>query len=191
MTTNNSSAVVNLSKPQQYAANSRLTSGYLVSLVLGSCSTIISAVLHNPVLVKLLIVTFIATSFEQQIFKLVAYVKKSIKLWQIVIAVVVAGAFIGLGMYPADAQLFNPLQQQTNTVLNSAGAGQASASITGIFTLMNIVVTIAGVGAVIYGAYNQNQGHSLRESFTPLALVLLVYIGCSFVMRLFLGTAAG
>lgn len=83
--------------------------------------------------------------------------------------------------------LFSPLQQQTNNVLTQAGAGAAATSITGIFGLMNILVAIGGVGAVVYGGYQQSQGHTLRESFTPLAVVLLVYVGCSFVMRLFLG----
>ena len=87
--------------------------------------------------------------------------------------------------------LFNPLEKETTKVLSQAGATGAGNSILGIFGLLNIIVAIAGVGAVVYGAFQQGQGHTLRESFTPLALVLVVYVGCSFVMRLFLGSSTG
>lgn len=181
----------------------KLNPEHLVSLVLGVCITVISAVMHNPGLVEILLVAFIATSFEKTMLKsvqrLYSYLFRNIKLLRIVAAVTVVGLlFEWLGMTKVNAQaapsgggLFNPLQQQTNTVLTQAGVSGAGNSILGIFGLMDIMVTIAGVGGVVYGAYQQGQGHTLRESFTPLALVLVVYIGCSFVMRMFLGTNAG
>lgn len=172
----------------------KLKLDHIVCLVLTACAAAISTAIHNPTLIEILLVAFIATSFEQQFLKVVEQIKKNIKLWQL--AVVIGGAVLLIiwGMHPVNAQvvpnggLFNPLQTQTNAVLQAAGAGQAGTSLLGIFPLMNILVTIAGVSAVVFGAYQQTQGHTLRESFTPLALVLLVYLGCSFVMRMFLGT---
>lgn len=174
---------------------------YLISLVLSVCITTISTVMHNPGLVSILLVASIATSFEKTMFKWVeqlhSYFSKQVRLRQIIVAVTVVGLLLGLGVTRVNAQaapagggLFNPLQQQTNAVLTQAGVAGTGNSILGIFGLMNIMVTIAGVGGVVYGAYQQGQGHTLRESFTPLALVLVVYIGCSFVMRMFLGTNA-
>lgn len=179
----------------------KLKPDHLVSLVLGVCITTISTVMHNPGAVEILLFASIATSFEKTMFKWVeqshSYLFKQIRLRQIVVAFAVVGLLFGLGMTrvnaqaaPANGGLFNPLQQQTNAVLTQAGVAGTGNSILGIFGLMNIMVTIAGVGGVVYGAYQQGQGHTLRESFTPLALVLVVYIGCSFVMRMFLGTNA-
>lgn len=197
----NSSMQCQKSAAQLTLALPKLKPDHLVSLVLGVCITTISTVMYNPGLVEILLVAQIATSFEKMMFKWVeqlhSYLFKNIKLLRIVVAVAIVGLLSGLGMTRVNAQaapagggLFNPLQQQTNTVLTQAGVAGAGNSILGIFGLMDIMVTIAGVGGVVYGAYQQGQGHTLRESFTPLALVLVVYIGCSFVMRMFLGTNA-
>lgn len=196
MTTNNSLSTIPSVKSKQSGTRSRLKSRQLVTLVLGFSILLISTVFHNQVWAGSLFIALIATSFDRQLNQLVKKLNSFIKLWQVEVAIAVTAVFVSLGMSPVNAQavpgggLFNPLQQQTNSVLTAAGAGEAGNSILGIFSLMNIIVTIAGVGAVVYGAYQQSQGHTLRESFTPLALVLVVYLGCSFVMRMFLGTTA-
>lgn len=187
MITNNSLTVITSAKFPKSCYRTWLKWRSGATLTLGFAILLISAAFHQQVLAGSLFVTLIGINFEQQLEKGIKKLNFKIKIWQVLVAIVVAAVLVSSAIHPVNAQLFNPLQQQTNTVLNSAGAGAAAASITGIFTLMNIVVTIAGIGAVVYGAYNQNQGHSLRESFTPLALVLLVYIGCAFVMRMFLG----
>jgi len=185
--TNNPLTVITSAKSPKSCGRTRLKPRHKATLALGLPIIVVATAFHQQVLAGSLYVTLIAISFEHYLEKLAKKLNVKIKLWQVLVAIVVAAVFVSSAINPANAQLFNPLQQQTNTVLNAAGAGAAGASVTGIFTLMNIVVTIAGIGAVVYGAYNQNQGHSLRESFTPLALVLLVYIGCAFVMRMFLG----
>lgn len=174
-------------KFKKFCYRTRLKPRQNITLALGLPILVISMAFHQQVVAGSLFVTLIAISFEHYLEKGVRELNVNIKIWQVLVAIVVAAVFVSSAIDPANAQLFNPLQQQTNTVLNAAGAGAASASMAEIFTLMNIVVTIAGIGAVVYGAYNQNQGHSLRESFTPLASVILVYIGCAFVMRMFLG----
>lgn len=200
MTINNTSIAPSPMTFQHFSlltfALTKLNPEHLLFLILSGSAAEISAA-QNPLLVEILLITFIATSFEQQFLKLVEQIKKNIKLWQIVVAIGTVALLVIWGMHPVNAQaapgggLFSPLQQQTNSILQASGAGQAGNSILGIFSLMNIIVTISGVGAVVYGAYQQSQGHTLRESFTPLALVLVVYIGCSFVMRMFLGTGGG
>ncbi len=187
MTSNNSLTSIPPAKSKQSLYPTSRKYRQQVVLTVGFSALIMGTVFHSSMIVGSLFFALIAINFGQQLEKLVKKLNVKIKAWQVLVVIVIAAVFVSSAINPVNAQLFNPLQQQTNTVLESAGAGAAGASVTGIFTLMNIVVTIAGIGSVVYGGYNQSQGHSLRESFTPLALVLLVYIGCAFVMRMFLG----
>ncbi len=181
------------------------SSRQLVTLMLGIPVAMLSATRGDYVLAVSLGIALLATTYDKQVDKLLKKVTVKLKIWQMVAGISIAAVVMGIWQpmavvagpaTPAPAPtsapaggggLFSPLQQQTNTVLTQASAGAAATSITGIFGLMNILVAIGGVGAVVYGGYQQSQGHTLRESFTPLAVVLLVYVGCSFVMRLFLG----
>lgn len=181
------------------------SSRQLVTLMLGIPVAMLSAVRGDYVLAGSLTIALMATTYDKQLVKPLKKVKVKLKIWQMVAGISIAAILMGIlqpvtvlagptgggGGAPAPGGggqgLFSPLQNQTNTVLTQAGANAAASSITGIFGLMNILVAIAGVSAVVYGGYQQSQGHTLRESFTPLAVVLLVYVGCSFVMRLFLG----
>lgn len=157
--------------------------------------TILSVALFHPIKASLLTLALITIYFKTKLYRLAKKLGVKIKTWQIFTAISASTVFVSLAIYPADAQtapgggggLFNPLQQQTNNVLTAAGAGGVASSINGIFGLMNILVAVAGIGAVVYGGYQQTQGHTLRESFTPLAVLLMVYIGCSIVMKVFLG----
>lgn len=181
-----------------------ISSRQLVTLGLGIPVAMLSATRGDYVMAVSLGIALLVTTYDRQVDKLIRKVTVRVKIWQMVIGVSVAAVLIGMlqpmavlagptapapggGGGGGGQGLFSPLQQQTNNVLTQAGAGAAATSITGIFGLMNILVAIGGVGAVVYGGYQQSQGHTLRESFTPLAVVLLVYVGCSFVMRLFLG----
>lgn len=153
----------------------------------------LSVALFHPIIAGLLSLTLIATYFKPKLYRLAKKFGLKIKPWQIFTAISASALLISMAVHPASAQtapgggLFNPLQQQTNSVLTAAGASGVANSIAGIFGLMNILVTVAGVGAVVYGGYQQSQGHTLRESFTPLAVLLMVYIGSSIVMKVFLG----
>lgn len=167
----------------------------IVCLILSICVLLISTVMHNQVLVGILTLSFIATSNEQYFLKLIEQLQKNIKFFSVIVVAIVIAAICLLQqaevMAQASGGLFNPLEKETTKVLTQSGATGAGNSILGMFGLMNILVAVAGIGAIVYGAFQQSQGHTLRESFTPLALVLMVYIGCSFVMRLFLGTGSG
>lgn len=173
----------------------KLKTDFIVCLILSICVLLIGTVMHNGVLVGILTLSFIATSSEQQFLLLIRQLQKNILIACLVVGAIVVAAICLLQQAPLMAQtsggLFNPLEKETTKVLSQAGATGAGNSILGIFGLLNIIVAIAGVGAVVYGAFQQGQGHTLRESFTPLALVLVVYVGCSFVMRLFLGSSTG
>lgn len=170
-------------------SSSTISSRQLVTLMLGIPVAMLSATRGDYVLAVSLSIALLATTYDRKLDKLLKKVKVKIRIWQVVAAICTFTVL--LVNKPASAQLFNPLQQRTNTVLTQAGASGVATSITGIFGLMNILVAIGGVGAVVYGGYQQSQGHTLRESFTPLAIVLFVYVGCSFVMRLFLGAGGG
>lgn len=182
--------------------SSTTSSRQLVTLGLGIPVAMLSAIRGDYVLAISLLITLSMTTYDKQVNKFVRKVTIKLYFWQMVVGIGMAAVLMGTlqpmavlagppgAPAPAPAGgggLFSPLQQQTNNVLTQAGATAAATSITGIFGLMNILVAIAGVSAVVYGGYQQSQGHTLRESFTPLAVVLLVYVGCSFVMRLFLG----
>ena len=173
----------------------QLKSDSIVCLVMSACVLLIGTVMHNQALVGILILSFIATSNEQYFLKLIEQLQKNIKFSSVIIGAIVIAAICLLQqaevMAQASGGLFNPLEKQTSKVLSQAGATGAGNSILGLFGLMNILVAIAGIGAIVHGAFQQSQGHTLRESYTPLALVLMVYVGCSFVMNLFLGTGSG
>lgn len=165
-----------------------LTSRQKATVSIGFLITLLSAVLHAPGLVGSLVVALVVTHFSKQLTQITNKLSLKIKFWQIAVAILVASLFVALQINPASAQLFNPLQGAANNALTQAGASAVSGPITSIFGIMNILVTIAGIGAVVYGGYQQSQGHTLRESFTPLATIIMVFVGCNVVMRVFLGT---
>lgn len=82
--------------------------------------------------------------------------------------------------------LFGPMEDATQDVLDAAGAGDISDQTTGIFGMLNIIAALVAIGALVYGIFEQRNGNTMRESFMPFLMVLLLYIGAQFVMNIFL-----
>jgi len=85
--------------------------------------------------------------------------------------------------------VFGPLEQATQDVLTAAGADEIADQTTGIFGMLNIIAALVAVGALVYGIFEQRNGNTMRESFMPFLMVLLLYIGAQFVMSIFLSTS--
>jgi hypothetical protein len=82
--------------------------------------------------------------------------------------------------------VFGPLEEATQNVLTAAGADEIADQTTGIFGMLNIIAALVAVGALVYGIFEQRNGNTMRESFMPFLMVLLLYIGAQFVMSIFL-----
>jgi len=85
--------------------------------------------------------------------------------------------------------VFGPLEQATQDVLTAAGADEIADQTTGIFGMLNIIAALVAIGALVYGIFEQRNGNTMRESFMPFLMVLLLYIGAQFVMSIFLSTS--
>ncbi|NBD14589.1 MAG: hypothetical protein GVY04_00140 [Cyanobacteria bacterium] len=82
--------------------------------------------------------------------------------------------------------VFGPLEEATQEVLTAAGADEIADQTTGIFGMLNIIAALVAIGALVYGIFEQRNGNTMRESFMPFLMVLLLYIGAQFVMSIFL-----
>jgi len=85
--------------------------------------------------------------------------------------------------------VFGPLEEATQEVLTAAGADEIADQTTGIFGMLNIIAALVAIGALVYGIFEQRNGNTMRESFMPFLMVLLLYIGAQFVMSIFLSTS--
>lgn len=105
--------------------------------------------------------------------------------------IMLAGSPASAGSGSGTGGLFGPMEDATQDVLNAAGAGDISSQTTGIFGMLNIIAGLVAIGALVYGIFEQRNGNTMRESFMPFLMVLLLYVGAQFVMSIFLsGTSA-